>query len=159
MAKPPPETHRFRIHGELPGEMTLERFGYITAELTKLGLVRVGHEMVTDVATYKQRKKRANGEAKAEPAKGKRVKTKRGQSPRHEVSNKEFMLQTCFKGRDEVTAAQLNELFVKDGRHKGSAGSILSQLHSQGYVKSLGEGRWKILAKAHKLNGAESANG
>ncbi len=155
MPKPSPETSdRYRIHCEVP----LERVGYVLKGLTELGVTSVGHELITDIPVYKQRKPRqaAAPEVKVK----KRRAKKRGGARKKKISNKDFILHTCFKDRDQFTAHDLNEMFEKDGRNVKSAGSMLTHLHNGGYVKSMGDGVWKILAKGRRMNGAmEKANG
>jgi hypothetical protein len=50
MAKTPPATvERFRIHAET----SKEQMGDVLAELTKMGLLNIGYELVTDVLTFR----------------------------------------------------------------------------------------------------------
>ena len=215
--QPPETSDRYRIHGEVP----IETFGFVLKELTKLGVLNIGYEIVTDVPIFKQRQTHEVGSSafaaawiaehptfemrdlslhfkasgrttnaaygavnklvakklvrktgpgkyqltddKALP-KGKKVtKTKRGQGRRYEVGNREFAL-SCFKNRTEISTEVLNGMFEKNGRPAKSVSAVLTKLGHEKYVKSMGGGVWKILAKGHKLNGAapaaaEAANG
>jgi hypothetical protein len=121
----------------------------VLRELDKLGLANIGHELVTDVLVYKQRAARVPSlVAEAKPAK----KTGDGKGHggrRYDVTNRDFVLQ-YFKGREQVTAGELRDLFANDGRDRKSSGSVLSLLSQQKYCKSMGEGVWKVLIKGQK---------
>jgi hypothetical protein len=134
----------------------MEQLGFVLRELDKLGVTNIGHELVTDVLLYKQRAPRVpalvtNGAA---PAKPRKIKTG---PPRYEIRNKAFMLQ-YFNDREQVTAAEMTELFKKDGRNPSSAGSLLTQLAQEKYCKSMGEGVWKVSIKGQKAAAKETTD-
>jgi hypothetical protein len=161
MPKPPtqPETlDRFRIHGDV----AIEQLGIVLRELDKLGVTNIGHELVTDVLVYKQRTPRSApapaAAAEAKPVKKNGVGKGRAGTRHYAIRNKDFVLK-YFKDREEVTAAEMTELFRKDGRHPSSAGSLLTQMAHDKYCKSMGDGVWKILAKGQQAAEKEAANG
>jgi hypothetical protein len=93
----------------------------------------------------------------AKPANTAKVKAPRGRKAvkdfrYYEVSNKDFLLG-LLKGRTEIHASVVTEAFVKAGRPERSAGSMMTQLGYLGYIKKMGEGTWKVLAKAHRVTG------
>lgn len=95
--------------------------------------------------------------APAKPANTAKAKAPRGRKAvkdfrYYEVSNKDFLLG-LLKGRTEIHASVVTEAFVKAGRPERSAGSMMTQLGYLGYIKKMGEGTWKVLAKAHRVTG------
>ena len=57
LVKQPVITERFRISGAI--DVSIGEAGALLAALTKMGFQNIGHELVTDVHTYKRNGKRA----------------------------------------------------------------------------------------------------
>lgn len=113
MAKQVETRDRYRIHGET----TLEQFGFVLAEMTKLGLQNIGYELVTDVASYKQRK--ANG-----------------------VAGPAF-LREFMKENPTFIISALVKHFVADGRTAGAAYASANLLVNEGELVKLGPGNYQ----------------
>lgn len=231
MAKQPETIDRFRVYCDIEKP----QLGDVIAELTKLGIKRIGHELITDVLSFKERKdyvihavnareftreyvnnhptfeikelvkhfedsgrnsagayqaarlliqegvlrKVAPGQyqsvaVKALPAPKTKVPVKakdrpvlktrpkvkyerpaaQGKTMRYyDTSNKDFLMN-LLKGRTEISASVIRDAFHRAGRPGRSASSMITQFAHMGYLKKLGEGDWKVLAKVQKVKGS-----
>jgi hypothetical protein len=108
---------RYRIHGET----TLEQFGHVLAQLTKLGLENVGYELITDVAKFKERKERRVHDV-----------------PGHEYA-KEFI-----KDNPTFQVNSLVKFFEANGRSPGAAYTGVRDLLGLKFLRKLGPGSYQL---------------
>lgn len=114
MAKTTPETvERFRVQCEVEKD----QLGHIIAELTKLGIQHVHHELVTDVLGYKKPQK-------------------------FEVSSIN-VLREYIKTQPTFTRKDVVAHFAEIGRGEDPASNALYHLSRLGEIKKLGEGNYQ----------------
>ncbi len=116
MAKQVETRERYRIHGET----TLEQFGYVLAQLTKLGLENVGYELITDVATFKEKKQ-------------------------HDTTGHVFA-EEFVKANPTFEIRDLVKHFAADGRNPGSAYAAARLLCETKVLRKLGPGNYQAYA-------------
>lgn len=108
---------------------------------------------------------RADVKAIAAPAvKEKETHTRRGKSPRYEVSNETLLLK-YIRGKKRVTVQQAGAYLEGEGRNKKSASPLIGKFAKDGLLKQIEPGNYEVLppkkaAKAvAKLNGQSSSPG
>lgn len=112
MAKPPVTVDRFKLSCEC--EVT--DLGAIIAQLTKMGLTNLHFELMTDVATFRQK-------------------------TNHAIKAADF-LTGWIKDHPTFKAAEVIQAFKADGRTAGSGYSGLRDLVDANILKKLGEGNY-----------------
>ena len=111
---------------------SLEMVGAGLAALVKLGFENVGYKLITDVMTFKDRKRSA--------------------PPRpNETTNRDLIMQ-AVKGRKTFTTGELQGLFAQEGRSARSVSPILWEMKKAKMIKRTKvSGEYAVTAK---LNGA-----
>ncbi len=97
-----------------------------------------------------------------------RARAKRTAVPQYDVSNRDIILQ-WLADKDELTVADLGSHFEAQGRPKKSASPMLAKMGHDKLVASLGEGKYRVLAKGkreiikltqqHSNSGVETTHG
>lgn len=131
MAKPAVTRDRYRIHAET----SIEQMGFVLAAFTKMGLDNIGYELITDVATYKERAPRIPN------------------SPGGKAADfiREYMTKhPAFLAKDLV------KHFKDDGRTDGAAYAALTMMTKAGELKRIGAGQYqssdiKVLPASKKV--------
>lgn len=131
MAKSDPEiVEKFRVLCEVPKE----KLGDLIAELTKMGLTDIQHELITNVLNYKKPK-------------------------RFEINSADF-LRDYIKDHPTFTRKDVITYFKKHSREESAAKNALHGLAREGVIKMLGEGNYqradvKALAAPKKAKSKE----
>lgn len=95
--------------------------------------------------------RRADVKAIAPPAE----KTRRGQSPRYDVSNDDLLLK-YIRPRKSVSVADAGLFLEREGRNKNSASPIISRFTKAGLLKLIEPGLYSVVQK--KLKGKAKSN-
>src|SRR6266850_6612103 len=117
MAKAPATVDRFRIHAET----SKEHMGHVLAELTKMGLLNIGYELVTDVLTFR---------------------SKSGPRKVHEVTGISFA-RAFVQENASFTAIQLANYFKQHDRNASSAYTAIRDMLKDGEIKRLSVGNYQ----------------
>jgi hypothetical protein len=122
MAKPPVESHRFRIHCEA----VEEKLGRILAQLTILGVENVGYELITDVKVFGTRPKR-------DPT---------------QPSALDFAAE-WIKKNPTFRVMELGRYFREQGRPQGTANYVVRSLAEKGRLRQLADGMYQSTEIKH----------
>ena len=153
MVKQPVITERFRISGAI--DVSIGEAGALLAALTKMGFQNIGHELVTDVHTYKRNGKRAEPgpektagsarddglyqrtdiKAPAPPAKKKTTHSSINGRKKYDVSNRELMLQHTGQSKT-ITLQSMSKMLADAGRPAKSASPMVYKMSQEGLFKA-----------------------
>jgi hypothetical protein len=112
-----PETvDRFRIYAEIPKD----QLGHWVTEFTKMGLKEIGHELITDILNYKEKKPRVV----------------------YETSGDDF-LREWLKTHATFNRTEALGHFEQGGRTAKSGDAALARLIKLKEVKPLGQGNYQ----------------
>lgn len=114
MVKPPPTVDRIGFYFET----SIDDAGKFIAMLTKEGVERLKHELITDVITFRQ-KPRTN----------------------HDIKSEDF-LTAWIKDHPTFRAREAIAAFKEDGRTAGAGYTALRMLTENKVLKKLGEGQY-----------------
>lgn len=116
MAKQPVTRDRYRLHAET----SMEEFGSVLAELTKMGLQNIGYELITDVRSFTTNPPRTA----------------------HDVKAEDFILSYIDQNPTFVIK-DLIKKFRDDGRTDGAGYTGVRILVEKGVLKKLGPGNYQ----------------
>lgn len=121
MAKKPETREVYRIHGET----SKEEFGEYLAVLTKMGMQNIGYELVTEVATFKQRRQSGNGGETAS-------------------LNNEQVARAWIEKNPSFAAKDLVAHFDAVGRHPASAYQAMRNLMEARFLSRSAPGKYHL---------------
>src|SRR5262245_38209581 len=113
MAKQPEIIERFRVWAEVPKE----QLGEVIVAFTRLGLHQIGHELITDTLSFKNKKK-------------------------FDVNAQDF-LRAWMQEHPTFTRTEVGAAFSADGRTDGSSYTAITRLRESGEIRALGNGNYQ----------------
>lgn len=113
MARQPETRDRFRITADIE----VDQLGTVVAQLIKMGLQNLHHELITDVVQF-------------------------GKNGRHDTSSQEFAME-WIADNPTFRMTELSKHFEISGRNKNTAHYAIKRLTDEGVTIKLGEGQYR----------------